>query len=53
MLLDVIYCERNEQTCVAVAVPITFPYRCQNGETCYQQWTISLEGPLLAFYGYH
>ena len=34
MQLDVVYCERNEQTCVAVAVPIMFPYHCQNGETC-------------------
>lgn len=30
MQLDVVYCDRNEQTCVAVAVPIMFPYRCQN-----------------------
>lgn len=49
MQLDVVYCDRNEQTCVAVAVPIMFPYRCQNGETyeySRQQRTSTLDRPL-------
>lgn len=32
MSLDVVYCDSGEQTCVAVAVPIKFPYHCDNGE---------------------
>lgn len=32
MSLDVVYCDSGEQTCVAVAVPIRFPYHCDNGE---------------------
>ncbi|CAM9401883.1 unnamed protein product [Choristocarpus tenellus] len=33
MSLDVMYCEQGEQTCVAVAVPIVFPYHCDT-EDC-------------------
>lgn len=35
MSLDVVYCDRGEQTCVAVAVPIKFPYHCDDGELSY------------------
>ncbi|CAN0318264.1 unnamed protein product, partial [Discosporangium mesarthrocarpum] len=32
MSLEVVYCDRGEQTCVAVAVPIVFPYHCDTEE---------------------
>lgn len=32
MQLEVVYCESRQQTCVAVAVPIKFPYHCDDGE---------------------
>ncbi|CAN0066710.1 unnamed protein product, partial [Sphacelaria rigidula] len=33
MSLSVMYCDQGEQTCVAVAVPIQFPYHCDD-EDC-------------------
>lgn len=32
MSLAVIYCDHGEQTCVAVAVPIKFPFHCDDGK---------------------
>ncbi|CAB1102217.1 unnamed protein product [Ectocarpus sp. CCAP 1310/34] len=32
MQLDVVYCDQGERTCVAVAVPVIFPYHCNDAD---------------------